>query len=311
MSSWTRTETAPDGWPLHVYGWAPEGAPRGVIQILHGLAEHAGRYDRFARAACAQGWAVIAQDHRGHGASVSSPADRGHAGDVDGWTACVNDAVQVAELAVGLWPGVPLVLFGHSMGSTLAVHVARQSPSRFAAVVLSGPTGVVGPLRVFGLWATRFERWRLGCRGRSKLLHALSFGDFNKAFRPNRTEYDWLSRDPAEVDKYANDPLCGFIVTTQHWFDHLTALGLLDDVPALQGLAPSVPWLVFAGSDDPASQATRRLPPLVANLQEAGVVSVLYKVWSGGRHELLNEVNRDDVTDHVLGWLDGAVPGRS
>jgi alpha-beta hydrolase superfamily lysophospholipase len=306
--AWTRTLTGPDGWPIAVRGFSPAGVPKAVIQVLHGLAEHGDRYARFAGSAVAAGLAVIVHDHRGHGDSVRTEADRGHFGDEGGWASALDDVDRVAALARETWPGVPLVLLGHSMGSTIALHVLVRRSKGYAAALLSGPTGVVGPLRRFGLLATRAERWRLGKLGRSQLLHALSFGDFNKAFRPNRTEYDWLSRDPVEVDKYAHDPRCGFVVTTQHWYEHLLALGALEDARWLGAIRSDLPMYVFAGADDPASQQTRRIPPLVANLRAGGLRDVSVRVWSGARHELLNETNRDEVTADVLGWIDAHLP---
>lgn len=309
MPPWNRSLPTQDGWPLAVWGQAPEGKPRAVVQILHGLAEHAGRYHRFGEALVAAGFAVIAHDHRGHGASVRSEEDRGHFADEDGFSKAVEDAAAVAQLARDTWPGVPLVLFGHSMGSTLAVHLLRRRSRDYVAAVLSGPTGVVGPLRTFGVLATRLERLRLGRHGRSQLLHALSFGDFNKAFRPNRTAYDWLSRDPVEVDKYASDPRCGFVVTTQHWYDHLVALGALGDTTALRTIRSDLPIHVIAGQNDPASQGTRRIGPMVAALRGAGVHEVSVQLYPDARHELLNETNREAVTADLIAWIGAHLGG--
>jgi alpha-beta hydrolase superfamily lysophospholipase len=304
----TTTFTTPDGIPVLVRTFDPDGPPRGIVQILHGLAEHSARYARIAEALAGAGWAVITHDHRGHGGSVRDERDRGHFADTDGFTKAVIDVGTVTALARTRWPGVPLVLFGHSMGSTIAVHHVFRDPTSIDALILSGPTGLVGPIRRLGLLITRLERLRLGRRGRSRLLHAMSFGDFNKAFEPARTEYDWLSRDPTEVDRYANDPLCGFVVTTQHWYDHLVALGQLGDPALLARFPADLPVYVFAGTRDPVSKQTRQIDPFVEKLKQAGVRRVDVRFYVDGRHEMLNDVVRDEVTRDLLDWLDDRVP---
>ena len=310
MQATTDTFTTSDGNPILERRWTPDdGNVRGVVQILHGLAEHCGRYARLAEALTGAGFAVIAHDHRGHGGSVRDERDRGHFADHDGWSLAVDDVATVASRAQQAWPGVPLVLFGHSMGSTIALHALMAHVAPYDAVVLSGITGLVGPIRHLGGLVTRLERRRLGRRGRSKILHAMSFGDFNKAFEPSRTEYDWLSRDPAEVDGYANDPLCGFIVTTQHWHDHLIALGQLGDVDRLKKIPSDLPIYIFVGSRDPVSGATRQIDPFMDRLKAAGLGSVDLKVYPEGRHEMINDVVREQVTQDMLDWLQVHLPG--
>ncbi|MFT3766176.1 MAG: alpha/beta hydrolase [Minicystis sp.] len=150
----------------------------------------------------------------------------------------------------------------------------------------------------------RAERARLGPRGKSKLLNALSFDDWNKGFKPNRTSFDWLSRDAAEVDKYVADPLCGFLVTTQLWVDLLDGTAEIAD-PARQAQIPKdLSVFIFAGSEDPVGGKTKGLQQLVAAYQTAGLRDVKHKFYPGGRHEMLNETNRDEVTRDVIAWLD-------
>ncbi len=310
MRESTSSFDTPDGCPIHIYHWRPEaGDVRGIVQISHGLAEHAGRYRRFAEALTGAGYAVVANDHRGHGRSVRSPSDLGHFADRDGWTKAVEDIAQVSAIARSADPGVPLALFGHSMGSSLALTLAWAHPGSLDALVMSGPTGIVGPLRRIGLGVARVERLRLGRRGRSQLLQKMSFGDFNKPFEPARTPFDWLSRDPAEVDAYVSDPLCGFMPTTQHWRDHLVALGDNAERRNLDRVPKRLPILVVAGDSDPVSGGTKQIAPMLALLERVGIRRVDHRYWAQGRHELLNDVVRDDVSEHVLHWLDDYLPG--
>lgn len=308
MQSSTETLQTADGVQLFLHLWAPDAPPRGIVQIVHGLAEHGGRYARFAEALTAAGWAVIADDHRGHGQTAQAAAEVGHFADEDGWNKAVADVEAVGNLARARWPGCKLVRFGHSMGSSLTLHALSRFPGSVDAAILSGPTGVIGPLRKVGLVVTRLERLRLGKRGRSRVLHAMSFGDFNKAFEPARTKFDWLSRDEVEVDKYIHDPKCGFVVTTQHWADHLVGLGEMVDPANLARIPKRLPVRIIGGSHDPVSKGARQLPALWNRMRTAGMTDVTERIWVDGRHELLNDVVRDDVTADVLAWLDAHFP---
>lgn len=307
MQTKTSTFQTPDGIPIHVFHWTPEGEVRAVVQIAHGMAEHAGRYERFAEALTDRGFAVIANDHRGHGRSVRDESDRGHFADRDGWTLAAEDVAQVASMARAAHPRVPLVMFAHSMGSSLALTAMYTHPAAFDAVVLSGPTGDPGPLRRVGYIIATAERVRLGKRGKSAVLDKMSFGDFNKRFEPARTPFDWLSRDPVEVDAYIADPHCGFWVTTQHWRDHLRALGANTRVNNLSRIPRSLPLLIVAGDADPVGGGTKQLEPLLAALTAAGVQRVDHRYWVGGRHELLNDIVRDEVVEHIVQWIEDVI----
>jgi alpha-beta hydrolase superfamily lysophospholipase len=176
---------------------------------------------------------------------------------------------------------------------------------------LSGSDGKPAALASVGRLAARIERLRLGPRGRSGVIHALAFGAFNKAFAPTRTPADWLTRDPAEVDKYVADPLCGFIATTQTWVDLLDALRQIAR-PELQALIPKrLPIHIISGSTDPVSDGTKRLQQLLAAYRGAGLEHVTHRFYEGARHELFNETNRDEVTRDLILWLDGVIAARA
>ena len=309
MQAMTTTWQAPDGAEIFLYQWLPDpGVPAvGVVQVVHGLAEHAGRYARLAETLTALGWVVFGSDHRGHGRTTTE-ADVGHFADDDGWTRVVRDLSGLSAWARARWPGVPRVLFGHSMGSTLALHMVAGTLDVADALIMSGPVGQVGRIRHLGLAIARAERWRLGRRGRSQVLHQMSFGDFNKPFQPARTDMDWLSRDPAEVDKYIADPRCGFVVTTQHWCDHLVAIGQMLSDDFLARVPRSLPVFVFAGERDPVSGASQQIPPFLERLRRLGPRDVELKIYPDGRHEMLNDVARDEVTADIVGWIARRAP---
>jgi len=294
-----------DGLSVFAYRWLPDDAePRAIVQIAHGLAEHAGRYARLAEALTAKGYGVYANDHRGHGRSAEAGADLGHLADEDGWTRLVADVDTLYRRIDAEWRGVPIVLLGHSMGSFVAQQMLYQHDGRLAGAVLCASNGAPPPIAWIGLQIARFERWRLGPRGRSALLQRLAFGDFNRRFGDTRTEFDWLSRDPVEVDRYVADPNCGFNPTVQTWIDLLQALGPLSR-PEMQARIPKhLPIWIIAGSEDPVSENTRGLQQLLAAYAQAGLKRVEHRFYPGARHELFNETCRDEVVADLLTWLD-------
>ena len=295
-----------DGTRLRVRRWAPVGRPKAIVQIAHGMAEHSARYRRFAEALVGQGFAVIAHDHRGHGETAASPADLGFFAARDGWAKVVADILAVQTAARVAWPGLPMLLFGHSMGSFAAQDFIAEHGSTLAGVVLCASNGTAPP--AVGRMFARIERLRLGARGRSKILHGQAFGAFNKRIANPRTEFDWLSRDPVEVDAYAADPLCGFVATNQFWIDVLDALPRLATDAHKQRVPKVLPILSVAGTADPVSAGGRGLVPLIDGYRRAGL-QVEHRLYKDARHELLNEINRDQVTAEVVGWLKGCAPG--
>ena len=303
----TFTLPTPDGVNLFVYCWLPAGQPKAVVQIAHGLAEHAARYARLAGALTAAGYGVYANDHRGHGRSVKSADDLGFFAERNGWRKCLDDLWQLNRHVAAAHPGLPIVLLGHSMGATLAEQFMADHGGALAGVVLSGPNGKPTALAKIGGAITRAERARLGARGKSKLVQSLTFDAFNKKFAPTRTAFDWLSRDPAEVDRYVADPLCGFPATVQLWLDLLKGWAAVSRAEHRNRAPKSLPVYLIAGSRDPVSGNTRQLGPWMAEYRAAGAVNLTHKFYPEARHELFNETNRDEVTHDLIGWLDQVV----
>jgi alpha-beta hydrolase superfamily lysophospholipase len=305
----TFTLTTPDAVDLFVYCWLPAEPPKAAVQIVHGLAEHAARYARLAGALNAAGYAVYANDHRGHGRTVKSAGDLGFFVERDRWRKCVDDLWQLNRHIAVTHPGLPIVLLGHSMGSTLAEQFMGD-PDRgnaLAGVVLSGANGKPTALAKIGRAITWAERARLGARGKSKLVQSLTFDAFNKNFAPARTAFDWLSRDPAEVDKYVADPLCGFSATVQLWLDLLEGWAAVSRAAHRNRVPKALPIYLIAGGRDPVSGNTRQLEPWMEEYRAAGHVNLAHKFYPEARHELFNEINRDEVTADLIGWLNQVV----
>jgi len=298
----TFTLITPDGVDLFTYGWLPSES-KAVVQIAHGLAEHAARYARLAEALNAAGYAVYANDHRGHGRTVRAADDLGFFAEHDGWRKCVDDLWQVNRHVAAGHPGLPIVLLGHSMGATLAEQFMGDHGDALAGVVLSGANGKPAALAKIGSAITRAERARLGVRGKSKLVQSLTFDAFNKKFAPTRTAFDWLSRDPAEVDKYVADPLCGFPATVQLWLNLLGGWAAVSSAAHRNRVPKALPLYLIAGSRDPVSGNTRQLEPWMAEYRAAGFANLTHKFYPDARHELFNEINRDEVTADLIRWL--------
>jgi len=297
--------------PIAVHRWSRDGEPRAIVHVVHGLAEHAARYEPLARSLVGRGYAVFAHDQRGHGRSIRNPAEKGHFGDEEGWDRVLEDVEAVRRRARDAYPRARVCLLGHSMGSFVSQAFVAAHPDAYEALVLSGSTIGGGPLVAAGRVIARLERLRQGARGRSALIDAMAFGAFNRDFAPARTRFDWLSRDAAMVDAFVADPLCGFLCTNQLWVDLLDALARIGTPAALASFPRDLPIYVIAGSRDPASHATRGLVALLAAFRRAGLTNVTHEIFPGARHEVFNETNREEVFAKLAGWLDVHVARRA
>ena len=288
-----------DGHRIRVLSWLPETArPEAVIQLFHGLGEHAGRYERFAKNCNDRSIAVVAHNHRGHGDAAKVP---GHFADSDGWNLLISDAIKVQDRIAQRFPALPIVLFGHSMGSFIAQSFAMRHPDNLAMLILSASTfGKRSEIRAANTLARGLAL--LGKRAKPGVLNALGFGAFNKSFRPTRTEMDWLSRDEQEVDKYMADPLCGGLFSAQLWIDLTGGLLEVTSLSAIAKIPAALPVLILGGERDPVG-GTKGLERLASAYRDTGHRDLTLKKYDGGRHEMLNETNRDEVTSDVLNWV--------
>ncbi len=289
---------APESHDIPIYLWEPEGKPTAVIQVIHGLGEHSARYERFALEAVSRGFAVCAHDHRGHGPHSSQI---GFFAAENGWELLVTDSHQVTQFLRQRFPERPLVVLGHSMGSYIAQSYSMRFGDGLGALILSGSTWPSRPLLRIGRLLAWLVSFRRGKSGQSPLLDKMGFGDFNKKFEPARTELDWLSREPAEVDKYIEDPLCGGPYTTGLWIDLLGGLLEISTNAALLEIPTSLPILITGGSDDPVG-GEDGMRKLSAHYEATGHARLATRIYTGGRHEMLNETNRDEFTSDLLQW---------
>lgn len=301
MQHQTFTLTTSDGVPVHVNHWSCGARPRAVVMLAHGMGEHSGRYAAFGQALAHIDIDLYALDQRGHGLTAQHGV-RGHFANQDGWQRVQDDLHELRQLIHQQHPQAPLFLFGHSMGSYIAQAYLLKHSAGLQGVVLSGSNYQPVLLYRAARLIARFERWRQGPLGRSALIEWLSFGSFNKAFKPNRTPFDWLSRDAAQVDAYIADPMCGFRCTNQLWIDLLGGLQEITPSANLARIDARLPLLVIGGECDPVS-AGKRQKDLAAALRQAGLRHVQLNLYPDARHELLHETNRADVTQFLIDWL--------
>ncbi|MEM9734121.1 MAG: alpha/beta hydrolase [Pseudomonadota bacterium] len=304
MSFEERQLDRPDGARLALYEMTATGTPKAIIQINHGMAEHAGRYARFAGALTQNGYHVIAHDHRGHGKTTAPKAGLGHFGPTGSWQMVLDDVTAVRTHAQDQWGSLPVALLGHSMGSIISFNCILQDPKAYAAAALWNSGVENGPLATVFRAILKTQRFFLGSDVPSTLAGKLTFDAWNKAFTPNRTAFDWLSQDAAEVDKYINDPLCGFPVTIGLWLEVMAGIARANDNAALARLPITMPIHLLAGADDPCSENGRAVENIAKRMESVGMTAVDYTLLPNTRHESLNELNRDEVTATFIQWLD-------
>lgn len=270
--------------------------PKKVVVISHGMAEHAKRYDYFATKLNEAGFAVYAIDQIGHGGAIKD--NRGHWEPGD-FNHCVENLYTLVGKAKEEYPDRPVILFGHSMGSFLSQQFIKVHGDSIEKVILSG-SAKTGSLHKMGKFVSSFFSGG-DQKKENKFLNNLSFGSYNKDFAPNRTDFDWLSRDNEQVDKYVADPLCGYCCTTGFFREFLKGLAQLND--NLEFIPKELPIYIMSGSKDPVGAASRDVKALYEMYKELGIKDVELKLYEDGRHEMLNETNKDEVIADIVNYL--------
>ena len=293
-----------DNHKIYAYNWRPENEDiKGIVQIAHGMAETSYRYKGFAKELVAQGYIVYADDHRGHGNTAISIDELGYIGP-DGFNRMVEDMKEFTDfIRYKENKDLPLFLFGHSMGSFLSQRYISLYGNGIQGVILSGTSGDQGPILHVGIRIAKREVAKKGPKTRSLRLNNLSFGNYNKKFKPNRTDFDWLSRDEKEVDKYIEDPYCGEIFTTSFYYDFFRGLKEIFKKSNVEKIPKDLPIYIFTGDKDPVGSMGRGTLKLVKTYQNIGIKNLEYKLYKDGRHEMLNEINKDEVMRDVINWL--------
>ena len=292
---------------IHVKKCMPDTAPKAVVQIAHGIAEHAERYADFMYFLAENGYAVYANDHLGHGKSVQIGSEKGIFAEKDGWSYVVKDMVKLHDLAAQENPGLPYVLFGHSMGSFLTRNYIIDYPGKYDYVILSG-TGHQDPLMIRGGTAIAELLVRInGPRGDGQKLNDIAFGSYLSRIENPRTPFDWLSRDEKAVDAYIADPMCGFVCKVSLYRDMMKGIKYITSKANIAKMNKEKPVYFMSGEADPVGDYGEGVSKAYKAFCGAGLHDLMIRLYPEGRHEMLNELNKDAVYKDILDWLNDRI----
>lgn len=287
---------------LHCCRWMPEGEPKAVLQIVHGIAEYIERYDDFARFLNGLGYVVVAEDHMGHGQTVGTGGTQGYF--EGGWFTAVSDSYALLRKTKAEYPQIPYVLFGHSMGSFMARTILEVYPdSGITAAVICGTGWQPRAILPGAIGICQLACKKVGEKNPSDTLQNMVFGGYNKRVEYPRTAFDWLTRDAKVVDAYIAHPSCGFTATTGLLRDLLTGIRFIEQKQNLAKMNKDLPVLFIAGGDDPVGNYGKGVTRAAEEFRKAGMKHVACRLFPLGRHEILNEINRREVYDFTAKWL--------
>lgn len=295
---------SPTGAELRLYVRNAEGKGRGVIQVNHGLAEHAARYERFADFMAERGFHVYAHDHRGHGATTAPGAPPRMFGPYPSGDKVIADVDAVHDHIAKEQAGLPVITFGHSMGGQIALCHTLRHPGRARAAAVWNANFSAGAAGTAAKLILAWERFRLGSDAASRMLPKLTFQAWAKQIPDRRTEFDWLSRDPQEVDKYIADPLCGWDASVEMWRDVFGFVFTGADDNSFSAVPRDMPFNLVGGEKDPATSGGKAVRDLEKRMQAMGFSNLTSKVYADTRHESLNELNRDIIMGDFAAWAE-------
>ena len=289
---------------IHCRMWSPQGEPRGVVQIVHGVSEHIGRYHDFACFLTDHGFAVVGDDHLGHGLSVNDASELGWFAEKDGWELIIRDEKTLRDRMREKFPNIPFILLGHSMGSFMARTYIGYYPDDFDLCILSGTGHTPGATCRAGRMIARREIRRNGSKYRSKTLQQMAFSSYLKGIENPIGPNDWICRDKDVIRAYDADPLCGFAVTAELMYEMMVGLEMIGNNSHNMKIKKDLPILMISGSDDPVGGWGKGVRTVFDRFKSLGIQDITIKLYPGARHEILNELNKQEVWIDVLNWID-------
>ena len=291
---------------LEIFGfkYEPETQVKAVVLIVHGMAEHSARYENFASFLCSNGFACYAYDQRGHGKTAGSIENLGFFAENKGWEIVVKDLQKVVNTVKNEHPEKKIFIFGHSMGSFIVRSYISCEFTKVNGVILSASAGSNGFLAKIGLMLSNIIMIFSGKKSPSPLMNKLSFGAYNNQFKPVKTDFDWLSRDENNVKKYIEDPYCGTVFSIGFFKDLIWGLEDINLIKTIEKIDKNLPVFFLSGNKDPVSKNGNQIIEIVENFRKAGVLNVEYTLIENGRHESLNEINKDEVYKLILNVLE-------
>ena len=286
------------------YKWGNNTKPKAIIQLAHGMSEWAGRYDYFANKLVEEGYLVYGNDHCGHGKSSENIDKLGYLNGNDKFYTMVEDIKHLNDIIKNENKDIPIILFGHSMGSFLSQRYLEEYGDTIDGLILSGSNGKPKFFTKIGLLVCKLEILLNGTGNRSKLMDKLSFGGFNSSVKNPKTDFDWLCSEKAEVDKYIKDEFCGFIYPTEFYQDLINGLWDIHKEENLNKIKKiDIPIYILAGDRDPVGYFGKGILNLYNTYKKLGVKDLNYKLYKEGRHEMLNEINKDVVIKEIVYWI--------
>lgn len=287
---------------IHACRWEPDGQIKGIVQILHGIAEYARRYEEFARYLNSLGYLVVAEDHMGHGLSIGQDQVQGYF--EGGWFAAIEDSYQLLTMTQQEYPDVPYILFGHSMGSFMArTMLIRYPQMQLDGAIICGTGWMKDSVLKMGSFVSKMVCKFGDEKKPSKFLHKLMFGSYNKRVEKQQTEFDWLSFNPENVKAYIADPLCGFPETAGLARDMLTGILFIQKKDNLEKMNPELPVLFVAGAEDPVGDYGAGVKSAASEFADAGMKQISCRIYPKCRHEILNEQNKNQIFESIAYWM--------
>ena len=281
----------------------PYNKPKAIVQIVHGIADHIDRYRDFMFFLAENGFVVVGNDHLGHGHTIRHSVEQGFFAYQNGWTHAVNDIHKLHDIMQQEFTDIPYIFFGHSMGSFLTRTFIIDHPNDYDAVIISGtghmPKALVSSGYTLAIGIAKAK----GARYKSRLIDKIVFGAYNKCFEPTRTKFDWISRDEEQVDKYINDPFCGFIASASLFSDMMGGIAYITDQSKINEMSKTKPVLFLSGDMDPVGENGKGVERAYKAFCAAGIKDICMKLYPGGRHEMLNEINREEVYKDIVNWI--------
>lgn len=289
--------------------YIPDSTPRGIVQIAHGIAEHIGRYDGFMKFLAENGFVAVGNDHLGHGKTASlQGGERGFFAEENGWEHAVDDMDRLHDRMCSEYPDLPYIFFGHSMGSFLTRTYMIKYPDKPDCVILSGTGHQTKAAVTSGLTLAQSAVKLKGAHAAGEKINTIAFGSYNKKYDDVRTDFDWLTSDSAIVDKYIEDPDCGFVPSVSMFRDMMGGIKFITDPENIAKMNKELPVLFISGWDDPVGEYGKGVKRAFKAFVDAGMKHVHIKLYPNGRHELLNETNKDEIMDYILETLNKHFP---
>lgn len=290
---------------IHTIEWKPVGEVRAVLQICHGMVEYIRRYDEFAQFLCREGYYVVGNDHLGHGKSIQAKSEYGFFNEKYGNACVLGDMHTLRQRTEKKYPGVPYFMLGHSMGSSLLRQYIQMYGNGLSGAVLMGT--VADHKKAALLFGKRLCRVMAAFRGwhyRSKMVDNLVLGAYNKKFKPARTRADWITSDNENLDMYVADPLCSFTSTVNAYYNVFSGMIGIQRKESVYMIPKGLPVLFVSGADDPVGEFGKGVRKIYEKYRAAGIRDVTLRLYTGDRHEILNETDRDQVYKDLLGWFE-------